>query len=138
MALVRQLHGVKYQLAVGGGEDVAHRLHVQHAPCPPKARLGGLVAGAAVGDDGHPVGVLQVAADDQVAVHLHDVRIGQTQSHQLLVGDGLGGIDEFFHFHSDTTSHFNFSSIQVRAVPVPGETGGGDCAGIRCAMVCWP
>ena len=31
VALVGQLHGVEHQLSVGGGEDVAHRLDVQHA-----------------------------------------------------------------------------------------------------------
>ena len=63
VALVGQLHGVKDQLAVGGGEDIAHRLHVQHSLAH-KTRLGGLVAGDAVGDDGHPVCAGQVLADD--------------------------------------------------------------------------
>ncbi len=98
MALVRQLHGVKDQLSVGGGEDVAHRLDVQHALAH-KAGLGGLVAGAAVGDDGHAVGIGQVLADDQMAVHVQNVAVGQTQTDQLLVGDRLGGVDELLHFH---------------------------------------
>ena len=98
VALVRQLHGVKDQLAVGGGEDVAHRLDVQHALAH-KTRLGGLVAGAAVGDDGHPVRAGQVLADDQMAVHVQNVGVGQAQSHQLLVGDGFRGVDKLLHFH---------------------------------------
>ena len=99
VALVRQLHGVEHQLAVGGGENIAHRLDIQHTLAH-EARLGGLVAGAAVGDDGDPIGVFQILADDQVAVHLHDVGIGQAQAHQFLVGDGLGGVDELLHFHN--------------------------------------
>ena len=102
MALVRQLHGVKHQLAVGGGEDVAHGLDVQHA-LSHKAGLGGLVAGAAVGDDGDPVRVRQVLADDQMAVHVQNIGVGQAQTHKLLVGDGLRGVDKFLHFHVCTS-----------------------------------
>ena len=98
VALVGQLHGVKDQLAVGGGEDVAHRLDVQHALAH-EARLGGLMAGAAVGDDGDPVGIGQILADDQMAVHVQNVGIGQAQAGQFLIGDGLGGVDKLFHFH---------------------------------------
>ena len=99
VALVGQLHGVKDQLAVGGGEDVAHRLDVQHTLAH-KTRLGGLVAGAAVGDDGHPVGIGQILTDDQVAVHIQNVRISQTQAHQLFVGDRLRRVHELLHFHT--------------------------------------
>ena len=98
VALVRQLHGVEDQLAVGGGEDVAHGLDVQHAPAH-KPGLGGLVAGAAVGDDGDPVGVRQVLADDQMAVHVQNAGVGQAQAHKLLVGDGFRGVDKLLHFH---------------------------------------
>lgn len=46
VALVRHLHGIKHQLAVGGGEDITHRLDVQHTLAH-KTGLGGLMAGAA-------------------------------------------------------------------------------------------
>ena len=65
-----------------------------------KAGLGRLVAGAAVGDDGHPVGIGQILTDDQVAVHIQNVRIGQTQAHQLFVGDRLRRVHELLHFHT--------------------------------------
>ena len=100
MALVGQLHGVKHQLGIGSSKDVAHSLDVQHALAH-KSSLGRLVAGTAVGDDGHTVGIGQVLADDQVAVHLHNVGIGQPQADELLVGDGLGGVDKLLHFHME-------------------------------------
>ena len=98
VALVSQLHGVKDQLAVGGGEDIAHGLDVQHT-CTYKAGLGRLVAGAAIGHDCYAVRIGQILADDQVAVHVQNVGIGQTQTHQLLVGNGLRGVDKLLHFH---------------------------------------
>ena len=98
MALVRQLHGVKDQLAVGGGEDVAHRLDVQHALAY-KARLGGLVAGAAEGDDGDAVRALKRAADDEVALHVNGVRVREGEALQQLVGQGVGVVDKFLHLH---------------------------------------
>ena len=58
------------------------------------------MAGAAVGDDGHPVGIGQILTDDQVAVHIQNVRIGQTQAHQLFVGDRLRRVHELLHFHT--------------------------------------
>ena len=98
VALVRQLHGVKDQLVVGSGKNIAHSLNVQH-PLSHKAGLGGLVTGAAVGNDGHTVGVSQVLADDQMAVYIQNIRIGQPKTGQFLVGDGFRGVDKFFHFH---------------------------------------
>ena len=97
MALVRHLHGIKHQLAVGGGENITHRLDVQHTLAH-KTGLGGLMA--AVGDDGHPVGIGQILTDDQVAVHIQNVRISQTQAHQLFVGDRLRRVHELLHFHT--------------------------------------
>ena len=47
------------------------------------------MARAAVGDDGHLVGIGQVLADHQVAVHIQDVGVGQPQAGEFLVGDGL-------------------------------------------------
>ena len=99
VALVRHLHGIKHQLAVGGGENITHRLDVQHTLAH-KTGLGGLMAGAAVGDDGHPVGIGQILTDDQVAVHIQNVRISQTQAHQLFVGDRLRRVHELLHFHT--------------------------------------
>ena len=98
VSLVRQLHGLEYELSVGRGKNVAHSLHIQHAPAH-KAGLGRLVAGAAVGDDGHPVGRGQILADDQMAFYVHNVGVCHAKADQLFVGDGLGGIDKFFHFH---------------------------------------
>ena len=102
MALVGQLHGVKHQLAIGGGEDIAHRLDVQH-PLAHKAGLSGLVTGAAVGDNGHPVGAGQVLADDQVSVHVQDVGVGQAQARQFLIGDGFRRVNKLLHFHAGTS-----------------------------------
>ena len=41
---------------------------------------GGLGAGAAVGNDGNPVRAGQILADDQMAVHIQNVGIGQPQA----------------------------------------------------------
>ena len=99
VTLVGALHGLEHQLGVGRGKDVAHSLDVQHALAD-KAGLRGLVPGAAVGDDGHAIRVLQILAYNQMPVDGQDVGIGQTQADKLLVGDGLGGVDKLLHFHS--------------------------------------
>ena len=57
VAFVSQLHGVKYQLRVGGRKNIAHRLYIQHS-FSNKTSLCRLVAGAAVCNDGHAVCVL--------------------------------------------------------------------------------
>ena len=99
VALVGQLHGLKDELRVGRGKDVAHGLHVEHALAD-EAGLRGLVAGAAVGDDGHAVGILQILAYNQMPVNRQDVGVGQAQADELFVGDGLRGVDKLLHFHS--------------------------------------
>ena len=58
------------------------------------------MAGAAVSNDGDTVGSCQVPADDQVSVYLQNIGVGQSQADKFLVGDGLGGVDKLFHFHT--------------------------------------
>ena len=103
VALIRQLHGIEDQLAVGGGKDIAYSLHVQHA-LPHETCLGGLVTGAAVGDDGNPVGVFQIVADDQMAFYFQDIRISQAQAREFLVCNGLRRVDELLHLHRISSS----------------------------------
>ena len=98
MPLIRQLHGVKHQLAVGGSEDIADSLDIQHTFAH-KASLSGFVAGAAIGHDRHTVGVGQILADDQMPVHIKNVGVGQTQANQFLIGNRFGGIDKLLHVH---------------------------------------
>ena len=95
VALVSALHGLEHQLGVRRGKDVADGLDVEHALAD-EAGLCGLVAGAAVGDDGHAVGSLQILAYNQMPVNRQDVGVGQAQADKLFVGDGLRGVDNFF------------------------------------------
>ena len=115
VALVRQLHGVKHQLAIGSSENIAHGLHVQHTLAH-EARLGRLMAGATVSNDGNAVSVGQVLADDQMAVHIQNVGIGKAQAGQFLIGDGLGGVDKLFHFHMEFLP-FKISHTMLRPAP---------------------
>jgi hypothetical protein len=103
VALVRHLHSVEDQLSVRGGEDVAHGLDIQHTLAD-KARLGGLMAGPAISNDGDPVGVCQVLADHQMSVHVQNSGIGQAQTGELFVGDGFRCVDKLFHLHIHTSS----------------------------------
>ena len=119
MAFVSQLHGIEHQLAIGSGKDIAHGLDIQH-PLAYKAGLGRLVAGAAIGDDGHPVGVCQVLTDYQVAVYVQNVGVSQAQAHQLLVGDGLRGVDKLFHFHMESLL-FKIEDYSFTSGPDPGR-----------------
>jgi hypothetical protein len=74
VALVGQLDGFEHRLGIGSRENVAHHVDVGHAVAH-KAVLGGLMAAAAHGDDGHAVGSGQRAGDDHVAADLHYIGV---------------------------------------------------------------
>ena len=62
------------------------------------------MAGAAVGDDGHPVGIGQILTDDQVAVHIQNVRISQTQATSSSSVTVSGAFMNFFIFIQHSSS----------------------------------
>ncbi len=68
-------------------------------PSPTKPHWRGLVAGAAEGDDGDAVRLFQRAADDEVALHVHGVRVGEGEALQQLVGQAVGVVDKLLHLH---------------------------------------
>ena len=99
LTLVGQLDGVHTGLGTGGGKDIAHHGDIHHALAY-KAGDGGLMAGAALGDDGDTVSPLQGIVDDHIFLApVDDVPVGGSQTVQQLVGEVFGIVDEFLHFH---------------------------------------
>ena len=96
MSLVSQLHCLEDQLAAGGCENVANSLDVQHA-CTNIACLCRLMAGTTVGDDGNTISILQILADDQMAIYIQNVRECQAQAYQLFISDGFGSVHKLLH-----------------------------------------
>lgn len=82
LALIGQLDGVHTGLGTGSGKDIAHHGDIHHALAH-ETGDGGLMAGAALGDDGDTVSALKGVVDDHVFLApVDDVPVGGGQTVQ--------------------------------------------------------